>query len=197
MNVEQGERAVRGLDNSLEVVRWAVDAKVGAVSEIFKAGNDYVVAVVTAINNNEYKEVGEVADQIRTALLRDKKAVLLAEKMQGANIDEVAANADVQVNNFDNTKAGAYYVPGIGVEPRVLGAITGVAADKTGTLSAPVKGNTGVFVFVVDEISSDDAQTAEAERVKLQARSADMAMRRAMYAIQELSDVKDNSVKYF
>ena len=197
MNVEQGERAVRGLDNSLEVVRWAVDAKVGAVSEIFKAGNDYVVAVVTAINNNEYKEVGEVADQIRTALLRDKKAVLLAEKMQGANIDEVAANADVKVNNFDNTKAGAYYVPGIGVEPRVLGAITGVAADKTGTLSAPVKGNTGVFVFVVDEISSDDAQTAEAERVKLQARSADMAMRRAMYAIQELSDVKDNSVKYF
>ena len=188
---------MRGLDNSLEVVRWAVDAKVGAVSEIFKAGNDYVVAVVTAINNNEYKEVGEVADQIRTALLRDKKAVLLAEKMQGANIDEVAANADVQVNNFDNTKAGAYYVPGIGVEPRVLGAITGVAADKTGTLSAPVKGNTGVFVFVVDEISSDDAQTAEAERVKLQARSADMAMRRAMYAIQELSDVKDNSVKYF
>ena len=88
-------------------------------------------------------------------------------------------------------------MPGIGVEPRVLGAITGVAADKTGTLSAPVKGNTGVFVFVVDEISSDDAQTAEAERVKLQARSADMAMRRAMYAIQELSDVKDNSVKYF
>ena len=197
MNVEEGERALRGLDNSLEVVRWAADAKKGVVSDIFNAGKDYVVAVVTAINTNEYKEVGEVADQIRTALLRDKKMVMIAEKMTGATLDEVAANADVKVNTFENAKAGAYYVQGIGVEPRVLGAIAAVPADKTGALSKPIKGNSGVFVFVVDEVATDDAQTAEAERVKLQAQSADMSLRRAMYAIQALADVKDNSVKFF
>lgn len=197
MNVEEGERALRGLDNSLEVVRWAADAKTGVVSDIFNAGKDYVVAVVTAINTKEYKEVGEVADQIRTALLRDKKAAIIAEKMTGATLDEVAANADIKVNTFENAKAGAYYVQGIGVEPRVLGAITAVPADKTGALSKPIKGNSGVFVFVVDAVATDDAQTAEAERVKLQAQSADMSLRRAMYAIQELSDVKDNSVKFF
>ena len=197
MNVEQGERAVRGLDGSLEVVRWAADAKTGTVSDIFNAGNDYVVAVVTAINDKEYKEVGEVADQIRAALLRDKKAAMIAEKLVGANIDEAAAAADVQVNTFENAKAGAYYVQGIGVEPRVLGAIAAVSADKTGVMSKPVKGNSGVFVFVVDEVATDDAQTAEAEKVKLQAQSADMALRRAMYALQEMADVKDNSVKYF
>lgn len=197
MNVERGERAVRGLDSSLEVVRWVNDAKVGDVSDIFNVGKDYVVAVVTAINDKEYKEVGEVSNQIRTALLRDKKFEQIAAKMQGATIDEVAESAGVKVNTFENAKLGAYYVQGIGVEPRLLGAIAAVPADKTGTLSAPVKGNGGVFVFVVDEVAADDAQTTEAERVKMQAQTEDMSMRRAMFAVQEMADVKDNSVKYF
>lgn len=197
MNVERGERAIRGLDNSLEVVRWANDAKVGAVSDIFNIGKDYVVAVVTTINDKEYKEVGEVANQIRTALLRDKKFEQIAAKMQGATIDEVAENAGVKVSTFENAKLGAYYVQGIGVEPGLLGAIAAVPADKAGELSAPVKGNGGVFVFVVDEVAAEDAQTTEAERVKLQAQTEDMSMRRAMFAVQEMAEVKDNSVKYF
>ena len=197
MNVSRGERAVRGLDNSLEVVRWANDAKVGSVSDIFNLGKNYVVAVVTAINDKEYKEVGEVSSQIRTVLLRDKKFALLAERLHGADIDEAAQNAGVEVSSFENVKAGSYYVQGIGVEPRLLGAIAAVPADAAGALSAPVEGSSGAYVFVVDEVAVDDAQTAGAERVKLQAQTEGFAVRRALLAVQELADVKDNSVKYF
>lgn len=197
MNVEQGERQIRGLDRSTEVVRWAVDAKVGDVSDIFNVGKDYVVAVVTKINNDEYKELNEVSTQIRTALLRDKKFEILADKMKGATIEEVAENAGGKVDNFENVKYGLYYIQGVGVEPRLLGAITAAGPEDTGKVSAPVQGNSGVYVYVVDEVAVDDAQTADAERVKLQAQSEGYALRRAMLAIQQLSDVKDYSVKYF
>ncbi len=193
--ISQGERTVRGLDDSSEVVRWAADAKVGKISEIFNVDNNYVVAVVTEINDDEYQSVKEVASQIRSTLLRDKKYEIVAAKMQGATIDEVAEAAGATVGNFEDAKLGAYYVQGIGVEPSVIGA---VATSEAGVLSPVVKGNSGAYVYIVDTVTAaEEPQTAEAERVKLQAQAHDMAARRAMFAVQEASNLVDNTVKYF
>ena len=155
------------------------------------------MAVVTKINKDEYKDINEVSTQIRTAVLRDKKFEMLAEKMKGATLEEVAENAGGKVDTFENVKYGLYYIPGVGVEPRLLGAIAVAGPEDTGKVSAPVQGNSGVYVYVVDEVTVGDGQTAEDERVKLQAQSESYALRRAMLAIQQLSDVKDYSVKYF
>lgn len=194
--IELGERQIRGIDgNSTEVVRWAVDAKVGDVSDIFNVDNAYVVAVLTAINDSEYKTVEEVDMQITSALKRDKKFEILAGKMQGATLEEVAAAVEGTVQNFEDAKFDGYYVNNIGVEPRILGLVT---ALEPGKLSAPVKGMSGAFVLVVDEVKTpEEAQTEEAEKVKLQSQAADMGSRRAMYAIQDMAEVKDYSVKYF
>lgn len=195
-NIEDGERMVRGLNGSaLEIVRWANDAKVGDVSELIKIDNNYVVAVLTGVNDEEYKSVEEVTTQIRNTLLRDKKFEQIAAKMQGATIDEIATSVNTKVSEFNGVKLGAYYIPGIGVEPRVLGTIT---AQQTGTISAPIKGASGVYVIVVDETTTaPELQTAEQEKVKAQAEAEQNVARRLMYAVQEMSDIKDESVKYF
>ena len=196
VNIAKGERQVRGLDgSSIEIVRWANDAKVGAVSDLIKVGDNYVVAVLTAVNDNEYKSVDEVATQIRNTLLRDKKYELIAAKMQGATLEEIAASVDAKVSDFNNVKMGAYYIPGIGVEPRVLGTIT---SQATGELSAPIKGASGVYVVVVDGANaSAEPQTTELEQVKQQADAEQNVLRRLMFAIQNMAEVKDESVKYF
>ena len=194
MNVEQGSRNVPGLPNSLEVVRWANDAKVGDVSDLIKLENSYVVAVVTAVDNAEYKSLDKVSSQIKNTLLRQKKAVLLKEKMQGATLEEIAANAGSKVEEFKDAKSSAYYVQGLGVEPRVLGAL---AAAKTGETLPLVEGNSGVFAVVVDEVATAENQTLEAERVKAQAEAESMAARRAMWAVQEQAKVVDNTVAFF
>ena len=196
VNIAKGERQVRGLDgSSIEIVRWANDAKVGAVSDLIKVGDNYVVAVLTAVNDSEYKSVDEVATQIRNTLLRDKKYELIAAKMQGATLEEIAASVDAKVSDFNNVKMGAYYIPGIGVEPRVLGTIT---SQATGELSAPIKGASGVYVVVVDGANaSAEPQTTELEQVKQQADAEQNVLRRLMFAIQNMAEVKDESVKYF
>ena len=197
MNVSQGSRNVPGLQNSLEVVRWANDAEVGEVSDLIKLDDGYVVAVVTAIDNGEYKSLESVSSQIKNTLLREKKAALLKEKMQGATLEEIAANAGSKVEEVKDAKASAYYVQGIGVEPRVLGAISAVAADATGAVLPLVEGNSGVYAVVVDEVAVAEAQTLEAERVKAQAQAESMASRRAMYAVQDAAEIVDNTVKFF
>lgn len=195
-NIEHAARAVRGIDaHSLEVVFWANKAKVGDVSELIKLDNNhYVIATLTGINDNEYRTVKEVASQIKNTLLRDKKFEQIAATMTGATIEEVAAAAQGEVKTFENVKYDAYYIPGIGVEPRVLGAIASLEAGK---LSAPIKGASGVYVLVNDAVTpAEEAQTLEAEKVKQQASAEQNAMR-AIYAVQQAAEVVDNTVGYF
>ena len=196
VNIEKASRAVRGIEgHSLEIVFWANKAKVGDVSELIKLDNNhYVVATLTGITDSEYRSVNEVAAQIKSTLLRDKKFEIISAKMAGATLEEVAAAAESEIKTFENVKYDAYYVPGVGVEPRVLGTIS---ALEQGVLSAPVKGASGVFVLVTDGVTvAAEAQTVEAEKVKQQA-SAEQSATRAFYAVQEAANVEDNTVGYF
>ena len=196
VNIEKASRAVRGIEgHSLEIVFWANKAKVGDVSELIKLDNNhYVVATLTGITDSEYRSVNEVAAQIKSTLLRDKKFEIISAKMAGATLEEVAAAAESEIKTFENVKYDAYYVPGVGVEPRVLGTIS---ALEQGVLSAPVKGASGVFVLVTDGITTaSEPQTLEAEKVKQQA-TAEQSASRALYAIQEAANVEDNTVGYF
>lgn len=197
MNVKQGDRNVPGLVNSLEVVRWAADAEVGEVSDLIKLDDEYVVAVVTAIDEEEYKSLESVSSQIKNTLLREKKAALLKEKMQGATLDEIAANVEGKVEKFENAKSSAYYVQGLGMEPRVLNALASVSAEKKGELLPLVAGNRGVFAVVVDDIATEEAQSLEAERVKVQADEESKAIRYSWDAIQNAIEVEDNTVLFF
>ena len=196
MNVQRGSRNIPGLANSVEVVRWANEAKVGDVSELFKLEDSYVVATLTAINDDEHKALESVSSQIKTTLLREKKAAMLREKMQGATLEEVAAAADAKIESFADAKVSATYVQGLGIEPRVVGSFATVTAENKGALLPLVDGGRGVYAVVVDEVVVADEQTAEAERVRLQAEE-EMKASRAMWAIQEGAEIVDNTVKYF
>ena len=197
MNVEQGSRNVPGLPNSLEVVRWAEGAKVGDVSELIKLEDNYVVAVVTAINEDDYKALESVSAQIKTALLREKKAVIIREKMQGANLDEIAANAGAKVETFADAKTLTPYVQGLGFEPRVIGVLATASDETKGALLPLVDGGRGVFAVVVDEIATSEEQTAEAEKVKAQAQEEMKVERGARSAVRNAIEVVDNTVRFF
>ena len=197
MNVQRGQRNVPGLANSIEVVRWANEAKVGDVSELVKIDSDYVVAVLTAVDNEEYKALDQVSEQIKRALIREKKAEMLKAKMQGATLEEIAQNADAKVEEFAEAKSSAYHVQGLGFEPRVLGALAAVSAENKGTLLPLVDGGRGVYALVVDEVATSEEQTLEAERVKAQAEAEDSTRRSAWNAISNAVEVVDNSVNFF
>lgn len=193
--VAQGDREIRGLEKSHEIVRWMSDAKKGDISEIFNVGDDYVVAILTEIDDAKYTPVGKLTQQIRNALLRDKKYERIVSQLSGSTIEEAAASLGSEVESFENVRYASFYVNGMGIEPRVVGAIA--ATEQTGALSAPVKGNGGVYVFRVDEIADSEQQTPDAERVRLQATLETMVPQASFAAIQQMSDIEDLRAKYF
>lgn len=194
-SLTQGERMLRGLEDSREVARWAHGAEQGDLSEIFTVGKDYVVAMLTEIDENDYTPVGKVSPQIRAQLLRDKKYDYIVREISGTTLDEQAASLGSEVADFDGVTFASYYINGPGVEPRLVGAIA--STTEKGAVSAPVKGLSGVYVFEVDDIQSGDKQTAEGEKVRAQAMAEGMAQQFSFQAIQQMADIQDLRGRYF
>ena len=194
----QGDRLISGLENSREVARWAYGAKVGEISEIFNLGNAYVVAMLTEVNDDEYIPVEQVSYDISMELALDKKFAMLKDKFAGASIEEVAKNAGVEIKNFENVKMSDPGITGVGeifmVEPGLVGAI---ASSEQGKLSKPVKGYSGAAVFVVDAVNKEEAQTAEAERVRLQSTNEMVAAQSAIAALDQVAEIEDLRGQYF
>lgn len=192
----EGARSLQGLENSREVVRWAADAKVGRLSEIFRVGKDYVVAMVTEIDDAEYVPVEKVAAQIRARLMRDKKFDRIVADLKASTLDAAAAEMGSEVGDFKDVSYGSFYVEGMGVEPGVVGAI--VSTDATGKLSAPVKGLSGVYLFEVDAVTDSANALTEADaKVRVESMAEGMMQQRMLPALQELSEVKDRSARFF
>ena len=194
-SLAQGERTIRGLEDSRDVARWAYGAEVGDVSEIFPVGKDYVIAMLTEIDDNEFAPLEKVSAQIRAQVLRDKKYDYIVKELSGSTLDEQAKSLGTEVADFDNVTFGAFYVNGPGFDPRLIGAIS--STTEKGVLSAPVKGLSGVYVFEVDDIQTSDKQTAEGEKVRAQAMAESMAQQFSVQAIQQMAKIQDLRGKYF
>lgn len=194
-SLAQGERTIRGLEDSRDVARWAYGAEVGDVSEIFPVGKDYVIAMLTEIDDNEFAPLEKVSAQIRAQVLRDKKYDYIVKELSGSTLDEQAKSLGTEVADFDNVTFGAFYVNGPAFEPRLIGAIS--STTEKGVLSAPVKGLSGVYVFEVDDIQTSDKQTAEGEKVRAQAMAESMAQQFSVQAIQQMAKIQDLRGKYF
>lgn len=194
-SLAQGERTIRGLEDSRDVARWAYGAEVGDVSEIFPVGKDYVIAMLTEIDDNEFAPLEKVSAQIRAQVLRDKKYDYIVKELSGSTLDEQAKSLGTEVADFDNVTFGAFYVNGPGFEPRLIGAIS--STTEKGVLSAPVNGLSGVYVFEVDDIQTSDKQTAEGEKVRAQAMAESMAQQFSVQAIQQMAKIQDLRGKYF
>lgn len=194
-DIAQGERTISGMENTREVVRWANGAEVGQISEIFNVGKDYAVAMLTKIDDSKYMPVEDVSFSIMQEIGRNKKFDMLKEKLSGASIDEVAKNAGVEAAPFEGVRFNDFMIADAGLEPGLIGAIA--ATDQTGQVSAPVKGYTGAVVFVVDNIEKSDSQTAEAEKVRIQATMENMAMQASVMALQRMANIEDLRGKYF
>ncbi len=169
-NLVEGASRIGSIDNAKEVTRWAFDAKKGKVSEIFDINKDYfVVAVLTGINKEGYKDIKEVSPVIKDILYREKladhKAAEVAEKIAG--LDNMAAVAEA-LGTTVSTKDGITFssLTSQGLDPAFIGAVT---SAEQGKISAPVKGSYGIYVFNVTSketgafYTEDDANSKTAQ----------------------------------
>ena len=193
--VTNNDRQIAGMgDDSRSIVRWAFDAKVGQVSEIYTVDRNYVVAIVTEQRNEQFATKQQVYNEIYPMVLNEKKFDYLKSQLAGKSIEEAAAALGVEVGSFENVTANGFYIDGIGIAPRTIGAIAKVAE---GEVSKPINDINGAYIIVVDQTVEAENQTADKERVRQQAMVEAQAAQRMNQALYEGSKIEDLRVKFF
>ncbi|AQS93936.1 peptidylprolyl isomerase [Polaribacter sp. BM10] len=186
---------VPGLGNQRQIVSWAFsgDSEVGSFKR-FDLEGSYVVAVVTAETEKGLMPVEKAINRVRPILTNKKKAALISEKLNGSSLEEIAKANNTTVRTATNVDLKNSSLSGVGVEPKVVGAMYGA---KEKQLYKGIEGNRGVFSF---ELNKRELPTAlpnyEANRKKI-AESRKRLTFKIYEAIKKASDIEDNRANMY
>jgi peptidyl-prolyl cis-trans isomerase D len=137
---------VEGLQGSArELVKWAFNAKKGDVSPVFTVEKKHVVALVEDVRSKGLPDLESLRAGITPEVKKDKEFELLSKKItdaNAANIDALGTKLGKPVTLAEKSSF-ARPVVSSSYEPKVVAA---ALVTPVGKLSAPIKGNNGVFV---------------------------------------------------
>ncbi len=142
------EERVPGLNgNNREIVTWAFnkDTEIGKFKR-FDVDKGYVVAVVTKKTEEGTKSADQAINSVRPILSNEKKAALIAEKMKGATLQDIATANNTSVGKMNNVSLKSPSIPGAGLESKVVGSMF---YAKENELYNKVVGANGVFAYII------------------------------------------------
>lgn len=181
---------VPGLGNHREIVAWTFekDREVGDFKR-FDLEGSYVVAFVTTKTDEGLMSVEKATPRVRPILLKEKKAVLLADKFNGATLQDIAKENNTTVRNANGVNLKSPTLSGVGSEPKVVGAMYNAELNN---VYKNIAGNRGVYAFVVTnkELPTALPNYETARKNLSQARKRKTF---AMYeAIKKATEIEDN-----
>ena len=201
-NLASSEHGIGGIRGTKDALRWAFDAKVGEVSGLYECGeSDHMMVVgLAAVVPEGYRPLSMVKDQLRREVLRDKKAEKIMADMQAAGATSLEQYRNLSGAVSDSVKhvtfSASAYVPALRTsEPLVSAYADGTELNK---LSAPVKGNGGVFVlqpYAKDKLNS--TYNAEVEETSIATRYERMVGNMIINDLYDKGEVKDMRYLFF
>jgi peptidyl-prolyl cis-trans isomerase D len=198
--VKESDYMIMGLGESREIIRWAfTEAKKGTVAEhAYLVGDKYVVPAVTAVSEKGTMSVEKARPLVEYKIRNIKKAENIIKKIGNASSLEAVAQATAQqVLRADSLNFGSSFIPNIGNELRVLGAAFN--KEYQTKVSAPIKGEIGVFVLKVENISAAPNPNfdAKAQQQAMQQQMGAMMGYRAIEILKKSATIKDNRIRFF
>ena len=143
---EDFDEGLPGIINSRQVIKWMYDddSRVGDVRR-FTLNDGYIVAKIIEFNKTRLPDIEDVRTEISQILIQDKKYDFLKNKYKSTlNIDTIAEENNLEV---ENASAVTQYDPilvGAGVEPYIIGSSFSLEPDETSEL---LQGNNGVYII--------------------------------------------------
>ncbi|WP_035660120.1 peptidylprolyl isomerase [Flavobacterium seoulense] len=196
VSVKAMDESFGALGNQRNIVRWAFedDTKVGSVKRFEVANIGHVIAKVKDIDDSGFAPLDQVRPFIETKLKKTKKAEMLKAKMTATSLEGIAKATGSKVEQAVNvTLDNPVLNGGVGQEPRVVGNAFALAANK---ISAPIEGNTGVYVVKTTSVVKAPAVKDVAPYVaKVKAESAG-DVNRVLPALKDIADIKDNRKQF-
>ena len=200
-DITTSEHYLAGIRGTREALKWLFEAKEGDISPMYECGdnNHLLVVVLDKIHSAGSRLLTDeqVKEIVKAEVMKDKKAAQLMEKAKGVNSIAAAKGKGANVSTVGQvTFAAPVFVSATGAsEPALSGAVASTA--KGAFSKQPVKGNSGIYLFQVNNRTNRDAKLDEkAQEQKLRQR----AMQYAGSFTNELyvkSKVVDNRYLFF
>lgn len=182
------------LKSSRPIVRWAFEAKEGQVSDVFECGQQFIVAAVAEVNDNEYRSLESVRAELTYEATNNAKAAYIKEQLNG--VETLAAAAEKlgqSIQSVERVSLADTRLGNAGMEPTVIGAAIALGENQ---LSQPIQGNMGVFLVQTGmTMNTNEEFNAEIEKAQLATRFAYLPYQ-AMQIMEDKADIEDNRANF-
>ena len=179
---------------------WAYRAKVGEVSKPYEFGNKFVVAHLVDAQEDGVAPLEAVREEVEGFVITENKAAMLMEKVNNAmgnssGLEQLAPSLGSEVSTSSNINFGSTFIEGLGVEPALIARV--IATDK-GELTGVIKGQSGVYLARVDDITEPAEPTdVTTNTSQIESQVRQRASYEVFEALKEKANVVDNRGKFY
>ncbi|MFQ5447060.1 MAG: hypothetical protein ACE5FF_09000, partial [Saprospiraceae bacterium] len=156
----------------------------------------YVVAALQSVRPAGIPDYKDVKDEIEPLVINVKKGEIIKQRIEGkTSLEEIAAAFSTQVDTATNISFASAFLPNAGNEPKVVAQAFKVDLNQ---LSAPIIGNSGVFV-VLPTNKPLPPTAANIAQVRLSSEQSvrSLIRTRLMPALRKKADITDNRSRFF
>jgi peptidyl-prolyl cis-trans isomerase D len=144
IQIKDTDIAVSDLKDSRQIVRWAFQNKKGAVADqVYECGDRFVVVMLAEVAPKGEKSLESVKSDVKLAVMNAKKAEKIIADLQAKLGDSKYISDLGEVRTADNASMNSAFIPGIGREPKVAGAIPSLITSND------IKFVAGTMVFLL------------------------------------------------
>ncbi|MBP6661852.1 MAG: SurA N-terminal domain-containing protein [Paludibacter sp.] len=191
---------ISDIAQSRKVVQWAFKGDKGDVSDVFECGSTLVVATITDVNEKGYRSIEKLNEQLKAEIIKDKKAELMiknltAQLAKTPTLEGLAGSMGDSLKVATGVNFAAYQFGLAGMEPAVIGKSSVIALNK---VSAPIKGNAGVFVIrTSNKQVNPQPFNAQMEKMQLNGRMSYALPYMIIQDLKDKADIVDNRINFF
>jgi len=201
-NITKDQQTIPGIEDPLQITKWAYTSEVHSVSNIFSQSDEkYIVAVLTEAQEEGYASLEDVRAEITLAVKKEKKAEKLVETLNTqlagvSDLNQYGTANNENVGEATQIKFANTYVAGVGLEPYIVGAAMYLPVDQ---VSAPLVGESGVFVIAVTNRTEPAPAESESDaaRTRLKFSLESRSNYEAYNALLDAAKVEDNRLDIF
>ena len=188
-----------------DIVRWMFEPgnQVGTVApEVFQFRNaekffneKYILAGLASIDEGEYSTIATVSDVIRPLVINQKKAEKIKGQVSTADLNSATSTFGVEKQSAQGVKLGSSFIPNLGNEPGVVGALIGA---NTGDVIGPIEGKEGVYYVKVTNKSAATPISNLAQAKSLNASlTKNQTSFRLMQSLENAAEIEDKRYNFY
>jgi parvulin-like peptidyl-prolyl isomerase len=194
---------VPGIGTNPAMQRFAFENSVGDISEVHRASNGYVVAMIADERDAGFRPLDEVRDQIRAQVVYERQIVktheIARQKASGGKSLDAIAGSDAQLNVTTPPPFKLQNgIPNIGPDQAFVGRLLKL---DVGEQTEPFRGLRGIYVAKLDAKSAFDETAYKVKKDELRKQQLSTLqnefVRSWIEQKRDKIDIVDNRYRFF